>query len=181
MDLANTIITRRRNCWLEILNIRETGVNTIKPMVRMTETRKMTRIMTRMTRMIKMMKRMMTRMTRIIRMMKRMMTMERGDSPLASCPHPPLHCRHWSFFSDILLFFLFQIEYLNFFFLLQILSLPKRLLSHISPKYFTLRLQLSYLIHLRTRWKGDIQKMIIIVYMTSYSGQRHQDEKQGKI
>ena len=171
MDLANTTITRRRNCWFDVLNIRETGVNMMKPMVRMTETRKMTRTTRIMTRMTKMMTRMMTR----------MMTMERGDSPLASCPHPPLHCRHWSFFSDILLFFLFQIEYLNFFFLLQILSLPNRLLSHISPKYFTLRLQLSYLIHLRTRWKGDIQKMIIIVCMTSYSGQRHQDEKQGKI
>ena len=129
MDLANTTITKRRNCWFDILNIREIRVNMMKPMVRMTETGKMTRMMTRMTRI-------MTRMTRMIRMITRMMTMERGDSPLASCPHPPLHCRHWSFFSDILLFFLFQIEYLNFFFLLQILSLSKRLLSHISPKYF---------------------------------------------
>ena len=53
MDLANTTITRRRNCWFDVLNIRETGVNMMEPMVRMTETRKMTRttrIMTRMTK-----------------------------------------------------------------------------------------------------------------------------------
>ena len=84
MDLAITTITKRRNCWFDILNIREIRVNMMKPMVRMTETRKMTRMMIRI----------MTRMIRMIRMMTRMMTMERGDSPLASCPHPPLHCRH---------------------------------------------------------------------------------------
>ena len=66
-------IIKRRNCWFDVLSIQETGVNMMKPMVRMTETRKM---------------------TRMTRMMTRMMTMERGDSPLASCPHPPLHCRH---------------------------------------------------------------------------------------
>ena len=27
MDLANTTITKRRNCWFEVFNIRETGVN----------------------------------------------------------------------------------------------------------------------------------------------------------
>ena len=81
MDLANTTITRRRNCWFDALRIQETGVNMVKPMVKMTETRKMTRMITRI-------------MTRMTRMMTRMMTMERGDSPLASCPHPPLHCRH---------------------------------------------------------------------------------------
>ena len=32
MDLANTTITRRRNCWFDVLSIQETGVNMMEPM-----------------------------------------------------------------------------------------------------------------------------------------------------